>query len=424
MKQLKIKRKGETMGIELGSIGSIAGVATAVGRGISGLGRVGGEVPAASIGPISAPISLEGFVPMNKAFVANLDLTVGRVEPKFNMGDEIVFRSQSPQVAEPEIPLNEDGVLAEAEYILTEARKTEPQVINPWTKVVEEVKTDSPVKEAEFNESVWEIIRPAIEPRFEPLVVPVVKPAAEPAVFPVPAPLEARAVKAQPELVSAPKTEARPAQVVVPAVKPVEAEQVKEEVITEKAVEESVPAQEEQVEVRKEGLVVDTEKVLTRDHELNQAAEQAAIEAEALGVEIIEGEKLVKHIVPQHHGDRSETLNEEDPNNTILDGSFESAKEAINVRAFNSLSEAKRFVSFINRKFRPEKRGQEDDITEEEHKRVHRDHKHASRRSLQILKTRVVKKTVSVVSEPTLQSETGGNKIINFPQFAQALKAA
>lgn len=142
--------------------------------------------------------------------------------------------------------------------------------------------------------------------------------------------------------------------------------------------------EQERVERMIKGLVVDTKAIKVREDDFGAAIELAAGETEG---DII-GIKIVDNLAPQSKANRSETLNEEDPNNTILDGSREELKKKIALERFSSKEQARQIIFALNRIFRPEKRGRQNDITEKEHQRIHSKHAHP----FQIMKDRFFKK--------------------------------
>lgn len=397
---------GSSIGSAIGSAASAVG--GAVSRGVESgpsIGSVGFSAPAMETGgPVSfgqsllggiAPIVNEG--PVGPSF---LEATMPYI---FNPTGEILFNSFPKEVTEPSVAPEVD-VIAEAGEVAAQAW------VNPLPEQKSPERPTAKLSEsevaAEANDGLkttyWFVETPdrvkyadvfMSEPRL------MTKPLRKSQVLE-----EAEAVAAKAwdnHVITQTENVVNQAEESFSKTTPAPAEQVLKEEVEEvqTAIKEVVETgDEEQIDRVKIGLVEDASKTITREVELDQATELAAFEAQALGVNGIEGWRIVNKLIPQHPGDRSETLNEEDPQNTITDGSWESVKEDIRTRKFASLEKAKRVLTAINRKYRPEKRGDGDDITEEEHERVHKDHRHSSNRPLRILERRIVKKGVQAAS--------------------------
>ncbi len=141
--------------------------------------------------------------------------------------------------------------------------------------------------------------------------------------------------------------------------------------------------------------IVVAEKVMeTRGKDVTQAVEVTGAELVGQNKRIIEGLRVVYNLGVDHIGRRSETLNEEDPNNIVPDGSWEKIKDGIREQNFSSVQEAKFIALRLIKKFRPEKKGEGDEITDEEHKVIHDKHNHSLKKPVNIFEKRVLKKRV------------------------------
>lgn len=394
------------MGIELGSIGSAAGsVATAVGRGISGLGRIGGEAPVAASAPVrvaaEGPVSsLEGFTPMTKVSAANLDLIGGTYKPGFNPFGEILFQAK-PQISRPAAEMNEVSVLAGVEHILAEARKVEPKTVN----------------------QDWEVIWPQTKPIIAPAEVPVAVPQIRPTEAPVPP--EAGALKAEPKVQGATEINVKAVQKVLPTVKQAEAEQ-ETEVVEHREKEQPKEVLEESEERKRKIFTEDNEVTAQRKFDVKAAVRRAKEVAAELGWEKITGALIAKYMPAEYAGVRSRVIKETGP-----DGSYqETVEEIAGYGEFISEIKAEEYSYKVIDRKKPVKWGEKGTPLSFEH--VIRVFKYRIIKPIKAhteVVTRAVKKKLVMP-----QSETGVSAslvtekapeptIKDFPQFAQALKA-
>lgn len=287
------------MGIELGSMGSaVGGVATVVGRGISGLGKIGGEVPPA-LGLTSGPASLEGFVAMGKAYVANIDLTGGRVEPNFNMGGEIIFAAKPA--------LNE-----------VEVKKLAPEAVKPQA------------------EAVWEVVLPQVEPITKPdqLVHVHTLVRSYTSTELNPSSLEKPVSKIQPVVET--KTDSQPAQSVVVAPQVALQEEIVEVVEQQQKVEKPQEVWEEEIVKGKKIIVKDEEAAAQRNADIKTVTKKAAGVVELLGLKKITGSLLKKLMPKEYAGVRGEVVKEQGS-----DGSYQELLEGMSeLGEFGSETEA------------------------------------------------------------------------------------
>lgn len=260
-----------------------AGPAVNIGVGIEGMGIAGaapvsgpifGETPA--FGAVSFT-SLEGSVPMGKAFLGNEYLIGDRIEPSFNMGAEIVFR--------PMVEMTESNVLAEAENIIAKAQAPDPKQVLPLFNPEPHVEKAF-VEPVHLKQPAWEVFlpQPLSEPQIEPRVLPFVHPIAYPRVEP------------KSESATEVKTQTQPDQRVAPETKPLlkeqekEEERVEQETIVKKS--EEVP-DEEEIKKKVKKFVLDKATLRQRLSSVESALPAAKEIAERLGY----GKKIIGWIL-------------------------------------------------------------------------------------------------------------------------------
>lgn len=361
------------MGIELGSVGSaMGGIATAVGRGVSGLGRIGTEASAA----VSAPASGLARMDSGPAFEAAPSLgSLGEFAPAgLSIMPDVggVVGSISELKASAPVNIFGAGMIAPAETIINEgpaslensmkiqsntldllgeirfAPQAESEVGLPFKSEVPPVfqeafaQTLDPdqnelATEPKVIEPLGEVIAIA-EPKSVPgweAVLPEVKPIVMPAGSP--APLEVRAVKMEPNVQSANQVVTQTEQAILPATKQEEAvAQEAEEVVEQQEVKKSQEIGEEEIIKEEKNIVKDEEAAAQRAADITAVTKTAAIAARLLGLKKIPGALMEKLMPKEYAGVRGEVVKEKGQDGSYLElkeeigqsGEFESETEA------------------------------------------------------------------------------------------------
>lgn len=291
------------MGIE--AIGSMMGrVASTIGREAPAVGRISAEMP-------TMRVAVGRLVNEGPVGLADLKATVPLGEIKFNSE-----------------PLSVQGVLAEAEAIISQAKKPaiSPFVIPSETRNLPrwEIAASSDFRRSPRNDR---LVEPMVMPdefihghtlmrSYTSTLSPMLSPALEPA------------VKAGPQTESGVSNEVKQATAksdLAGAVQPVLQEQEVEEVVTAEAVKrDQKEALEEEELAERKIYLEDGEVSVQRKQEIREAINKARVEADRLGLIKITGWLVARFLPPEHEGNRSQVVKKTGP-----DGSYQETVESI-----------------------------------------------------------------------------------------------
>lgn len=208
---------------------------------------------------------------------------------------------------------------------------------------------------------------------------------------------------------------------------PIPQDQLVEEIVQEKQIkpgeemdEEDRTREEEEVEELKLKYVEDEPVAAQRRYELREAIRKARVEAEADGVDQIEGWRIKKFFAPEHPGNRSGIAEPE-----VSDGSLVETYQDVSSGSYGSLEEADKRADNVIEEKKPVRKAKEGKkVREEDVARVRRD-PFLKRHPVEEVVARIIKKRIvaeksgKTVVVQTVEPESTEPRIEDNPYLAE-----